>query len=244
MSRLRLRGCRTCREIGATHSDIVLKQKLVIPVEFTKGIVRTLLVPIGFVALMWSIEMWDFVLGMLVAGDPSHSMLDRLGIRPRTLVGIPGIVMAPFLHQGFGHLAGNSLPLLILGLVLALAGLRQLISATLIIILVTGACVWLLGSSGTVHIGASGLVFGYLGFLLVKGFIEKRVRWIVVSMVTGFFYASYLHGLLPGGEGISWLSHFFGFVSGILASWILARREAPSMIQVSPPASTSHEPRT
>lgn len=190
---------------------------------------RALIIPIGIVVIMWSVEAWDWILSLLLKrGDVS--LFDGFGIHPRKLVGIPGILLSPFLHKDFAHLSANTLPLLTLAFILALTGLQRFLAANFIIVLTTGAAVWLFGRQGTVHIGASGVVFGYLGFLLVKGFIEKRARWIAVSIVIGFLYAGYMHNLLPGRPGISWLSHFFGFLSGILAAWIIAKQPSQSTL--------------
>ncbi len=190
-----------------------------------KTLIRDLMVPIVLIGLMWSVEAWDWLLTLLFMpnGEP-HSVLDALGIRPRQLAGLPGILMAPFLHRDFGHLSGNTLPLLGLSLILALTGLHRFLAATLIIIAVTGSAVWLFARGNAIHLGASGVVFGYLGFLLVKGFIERRARWILVSLIIGFLYSGIMYNLLPTRDQVSWESHFFGFLSGILASYLLAKK--------------------
>lgn len=192
----------------------------VIPKELT----RTLMIPFILIALMWSVEVWDWFLTFLFASEGKpFSILDAFGIRPRQLAGLPGIILAPFLHRDFGHLSGNTLPLLGLSLILAFTGMRRFLAATVIIVLVTGVAVWLFGRKEAIHLGASGIVFGYLGFLLVKGFLEKRARWIAVSIVLGFLYSGVMFSMLPSKQDVSWESHFFGFLSGILASYILAK---------------------
>ncbi len=199
-----------------------------------KSLPRVLLIPFVMVGLMWSIEVWDWLLSLLFpSGIGGMSFLDDFGIRPRKLLGLPGIVLGPFLHRDFAHLSANSLPLLGLSLILALTGMKRFMSATIIIILATGAAVWVFGRSDSIHLGASGIVFGYLGFLLVKGFIEKRARWIAVSVVLGFLYSGFMYNMLPGKTGVSWESHFFGFLSGILASYLLAHRTLePTVVAV------------
>lgn len=192
-----------------------------------KSLARNLMIPIIIVGLMWSAEVWDWLLTLFLAreGQP-YSVLDAFGIRPRQLSGLPGIFLAPFLHRDFGHLSGNTLPLLGLSLILAFTGVRRFLSATLIIITVTGFAVWLFGRKDAIHLGASGIVFGYLGFLLVKGFLEKRARWIAVSLVLAFLYSGIMYNMLPTRDHVSWESHFFGFLSGILASYIMAKQSS------------------
>ncbi len=206
----------------------------------SKTLKRNLLIPVIIVGLMWSVEVWDWLLTLFLAkeGQPL-SILDAFGIRPRQLNGLPGILLAPFLHRDFAHLSGNTLPLLGLSLILALTGVRHFLSATLIIILVSGSAVWLFGRNDAIHLGASGIVFGYLGFLLVKGFIEKRARWIAVSLVLGFLYSGIMYNMLPTRDHVSWESHFFGFISGILASYLLAKRTAPAQALGIPKRETS-----
>lgn len=199
---------------------------------------RAALYALGLMLVLYAVEFWDFTMSLMFQGR-AGGMLDQFGIRPRKLPGLPGILFAPFLHRDFHHLAANSLPLVSLSFILLMLGTKRFFAASAIITLVTGAGVWLLADIGrphTVHIGASGLVFGYLGFLLFKGFFERRPAWIVVSVLLAIIYAGYLHGLLPGRPGVSWLSHFFGFLSGILASWLLAERpeETSATVRVIP----------
>lgn len=200
--------------------------------EIPKPLVRAMLVPLSLVALMWSLEAWDFMLTKMVIRDKmdlphkGYGLLDGFGIRPRELAGLPGILFAPFLHHGLGHLIGNTWPLLVLSFVLALSGMKRFFAATGIIILASGLGVWLFGRGHAVHIGASGIVLGYIGFLLVKGFLERRLRWVIVSIATLLIYGSMLTSLIPfGGEQqVSYSYHLFGFLSGILAAWLLAPR--------------------
>lgn len=196
-----------------------------------KTLARNLMIPVIIVGLMWSLEVWDLLLTFCLSrGHEPYGVLDAFGVRPRQFAGLPGIFISPFLHRDFAHLAGNTLPLLGLSLILAFTGMRRFLTATVIIIFVTGSAVWLFGRSGAIHLGASGIVFGYLGFLLVKGFIEKRARWIAVSLIIGFLYSGIIHNMLPTRDHVSWESHFFGFLSGILASYLLAKQESQANV--------------
>ena len=116
----------------------------------------------GFIALIWLVELTDLVV--------FHGALDRAGIRPRTESSLWGIAYAPFLHAGLAHLIANTVPLLVLGWLVLVRGLRDWLWVTVVVVLVGGLGVWLFGRPGTVHIGASGLIFGYLGYLLLRGF--------------------------------------------------------------------------
>lgn len=182
------------------------------PVTGIKGTFRRYLVILGmFAAIAWGLEILD----SLVAGGK----LDALGIKPRTWGGLKGIVMAPFLHSGFGHLVGNTIPFFILGFLVLASGRGRFAAVSITAIVVSGAGVWLLGGENTVHLGASGLIFGYLGYLLFRGYFERSLTALGVAIVVGIFYGGMLFGLLPGMRGISWLGHVFGFLGGALAAW-------------------------
>lgn len=174
---------------------------------------------LGLAAIPWGLEILDFVL---------PGSLDRFGIRPRDLSGLTGIAAAPFLHQGFGHLASNTLPFLVLGGIVLIGGRRNFVNASLVILALAGGALWTLGPQGTNHIGASILVFGYLGFLLARGVIERSLFWTVTSVIVLVFYGGMISGVLPGEEGVSWQGHLFGFLAGILAARILFTREKKS----------------
>jgi membrane associated rhomboid family serine protease len=168
----------------------------------------------GMVGTMWFVELADTVF--------FRGGLDRFGVVPRTLEGLRGILFAPFLHGGFGHLAANTLPLLVLGFLIMLRRKRDLLTVSVVSTLVGGLGIWLLGASNSVHVGASILVFGYLGYLLARGVFERRFWPIVGSVAVFFFYGGALWGVLPGQAGISWEGHLFGLLGGILAAKLLA----------------------
>ncbi len=140
------------------------------------------------------------------------------GIQPRTINGLFGIFFAPFLHVGFAHLISNTIPFFILGFLVILDRTRDFILATFTATLISGAGVWLIGNSNSIHVGASGVVFGYLGFLLFRGFFERKIVWIVISLAVGFLFGGMVWGVLPSVPGVSWQSHLFGFIGGIMAA--------------------------
>jgi membrane associated rhomboid family serine protease len=169
-------------------------------------------------AALWIIEIVD-----TVAFDNG---LDQHGIIPRTWGGLDGVIWAPLLHGGFGHLLANTVPFLILGGFLAIGGLRRWISVTLFIVVVGGLATWLLARSA-VHVGASGLIFGYAGFLLVAGFVEKSLKGIVLAIAVGVLFGGMvLRGITPVSSWVSWESHLFGFVAGVLAAFAMATPES------------------
>ena len=168
-----------------------------------------------FVGLLWAIEIVDFVL---------LGSLDSLGVHPGTREGLAGIFFAPFLHGGFGHLGANTSALIPLTFLVSLRGRREMIWSTLAIVMVSGLGTWAIAPSGTVHIGASGLIFGYLGFLLIAGFMARDKAWIVVSILTGAVYGGALWGVFPQQDGVSWQMHLFGFIGGVLAAYHFVRR--------------------
>ncbi|NEO37222.1 MAG: rhomboid family intramembrane serine protease [Moorea sp. SIOASIH] len=174
----------------------------------------------GWVALMWIVELVDiFVFGR---------KLDLYGILPRNPIGLRGILFAPFLHGGFSHLISNTIPFLVLGWFVMLQETSDFFVVTSITMLVGGLGVWLLGAPNSVHIGASVLIFGYLGFLLFRGFFERNLPSIFLSILVGFLYGGLVWGVLPSQPHVSWQGHLFGFIGGILAARLLAKRKLSS----------------
>lgn len=167
-------------------------------------------------AVLWLVEIVDTVLG---------HRLDAYGIRPRMVDGLDGIAFAPFLHAGFAHLLANSTSFAILGVVAYIAVNTVRFFGVIVVSAVTsGLGAWLFGAVGTVVVGASGVIFGLLGFLLVRGFIERSVGAIAVSVAVLLLYGTALLGVLPGTPHVSWQGHLFGFAGGVLAAWVLRRR--------------------
>ena len=170
---------------------------------------------IVFIVLIWGIELVDKF-------TPTYK-LDDWGIRPRSPWGLAGIPLSPLLHGGFGHLAANTIPLFVLGIIIGFRGLRNLVDVTIIIALVGGAGVWIIGKDAT-HIGASGLVFGYFGFLIARGLFDKSVRSLLVGVLVLFLYGGLISGVLPTQPGVSWEAHLCGLLAGALAAKMLSGR--------------------
>ncbi|WP_341924173.1 rhomboid family intramembrane serine protease [Nocardioides psychrotolerans] len=169
----------------------------------------------AFVALLWAIEVVDTVVG---------NRLDQYGVQPRESEGLLGIVFAPVLHGGWAHLSANTVPTLVLLFLVLASGIRRGLVATAIIWMVGGVGVWLVAPADTVHLGASVLVFGWLVYLMVRGFFTGRAREIVLGLVLVVVYGGVLVGVLPGQPGISWQGHLFGALGGGVAAYALRRR--------------------
>ena len=176
---------------------------------------------VALILLCWLIEAFDFVWPM---------NLDQLGIIPRSVSGLFGILLAPFLHGSFGHLLANTIAILGLGTAVALGGPVRFLSVSVIAGLVSGSAVWLLGSSSTVTVGASGVIYGYLGYLLLAGWYRRSLLAFGGSLVIAVLFGGLLWGMFPFfvGANVSWLGHFSGFVGGILAARLLAPQDARS----------------
>lgn len=170
---------------------------------------------VAFVAVLWAAEIIDTAL---------NHRLDGEGISPGTVDGLAGILFAPLLHAGFGHLMANTVPLLVLGFLVLLSGVGRWAAVTAIVWLVGGLGTWMFGGWATMHIGASGIVFGWLAYLILRGLFTRSPGEIVVGVAVAVVYGGLLWGVLPGQPGISWQGHLFGAVGGVLAAWGLADR--------------------
>ena len=169
----------------------------------------------GFIVFIWLVELVDFYL--------LNNTLDQFGIHPRTVRGLYGIFTAPFLHGGLGHVMANTMPILVLGILIMMTrGVKDFLVATAVIVVIGGLGTWLTGAAGSVHIGASGLVFGYFGFLLMITWFERSCRNLVITGFVIFLYSGLIWGVLPGRDGISWQSHLFGLIGGIVAAYLIA----------------------
>jgi membrane associated rhomboid family serine protease len=174
--------------------------------------------------VMWGLEFVDTTM---------NGRLDGYGIRPRSLSGLDGIAFAPFLHAGFGHLFSNSLVFAVLGVIAyASVPLGRFVGLILITVVSSGLGVWLFGAPNTLVIGASGVIFGLLGFLLFRGIAERSPGAITVSIMMLLIYGGTITGILPGTPYVSWQSHLFGFIGGAGAAFLL-RPSRPTRVRPS-----------
>lgn len=164
---------------------------------------------------LWALELVD---------QASGNALDAFGIRARVLDGLPEIFTAPFLHAGWQHLASNSVPFFVLGFLVLLSGLARWVVSSLTSIVSSGLFAWLLTPAGTLVLGASGLVFGWLTYLIVRGLWSRRPGQVMVGVLVLLIYGGLIWGVLPGAVGVSWQAHLGGAVGGVVAAWALHRR--------------------
>ncbi len=174
-------------------------------------LLRGLAVVGGLLVLMWVLEFFD---------QSTGNSLDQFGIIPRDPETAGHIVLAPWLHFGWGHLIANSGPFLVLGVLTYISGFARWLITTVSSIVVSGVTVWLTAPPGSLTAGASGLVFGYLAYLLIRGFFTGRPGQIALAIVVLLLYGGVLVGLLPTASGVSWQGHLGGAGGGGLAAWL------------------------
>ena len=164
----------------------------------------------AFVALLYAVELVDTLMG---------HRLDEGGVRPREVDGLDGILFAPLLHYGWGHLVANTLPLLVFGFLILLAGVARWAAVTAVVWVVGGVGTWFAGQPHSIHLGASVLAFGWLVYLLLRGVFARDAAQVALGVILLLVYGGLLLGVLPGQPGISWQGHLFGALGGALAAY-------------------------
>jgi len=178
-----------------------------------------LLVLGGTLAVLWLLELVDLI--------ALHGRLDNLGIRPRTVAGLIGIPLHPFLHAGLGHLAANTTGLIFAGWFIVNRRPRDFFLVWACATIIGGIGTWLIAPAGSLHVGASGVVMGLMGFLIARGWFERRFFAILASLAMALLWGgSILSGLFPADAHISWQVHLFGLIGGILAARLARSRRA------------------
>lgn len=179
-----------------------------------------------FGALLWAIQ---------IANAASDYGLNRFGLKPRATDGLWGVLSEPFLHQSYGHLLSNTVPLLAIGWTLLLSGVRAFLFVTGVVVVLGDLATWLVAPSATVIVGASGMVFGWLGYLLARAYFSRRVKWIVTAVLLLIFFGTLLGSLLPTVDAhVSWQSHVSGFAAGVFVGWLLHPRSSARNRRVRP----------
>lgn len=166
----------------------------------------------AFMAVLWIAQVINWATG--------YSLNPVFGLIPRQVSGLDGILGMPILHGSFTHLISNSVPLLIMGALLAATATRALLAVNAMIVLVGGGLVWVFGGFA-IHIGASGLVFGWFGFLVARGLVDRSPITLGAAIAVGVLYGSLIWGVLPGQTGVSWEAHLFGAIAGIAAALLI-----------------------
>lgn len=190
-----------------------------------RSIAFALRVPFLFLAILWGVQVVQYLSGI---------NLGYLGIYPRDSSGLWGILLAPMIHGGFGHLISNSIPLLMLSILILLFYRRIALPSMLLIYVLTGVLVWVFGRP-VYHIGASGVVYGLVAFVFWNGVFRRNVKSIALAGVVLFYYGSMFAGILPGQEGISWESHLLGAGAGIFVSFAYKKRMERDEVRLEPP---------
>ncbi len=170
----------------------------------------------GGLGLVWAVSLYAFA-------DPNA--LYFLALVPRRVDGLPGVIGMPFVHGSMWHLVANTLSLIPLAAILLVRGTRYYLTTIAWIIVAGGLCVWLLGRDA-VHVGASGLVFGLVGFLIVRGLYERALTSLLVSLVVVLLYGGTIWGIVPQGGGISWEAHLFGLIAGAATARVFVGRSS------------------
>jgi len=180
---------------------------------------QALIVPGALVAVMLVVQ--------IVNSFDSAWLVPHAAIEPRRVDGLIGIVTAPFVHTGWGHLLSNAIPLLIFGFLVMVNGVKKFIAVTLVVWLISGIGVWVAGDSGYT-VGASGIVFGWLAYLVVRGIFTRNVLQIVIGLVLLAGWGGLFWGVLPTVSGnVSWQAHLFGALGGVLAAFLSAKADGP-----------------
>jgi membrane associated rhomboid family serine protease len=172
-----------------------------------------LVVMVAFLALIWILQVFNWADGYRLDAD--------YGILPHHVSRIPDIFAAPFLHFSWQHIEGNSVPLFVLGFLAAYRGIVKFLLVTFLIAVVSGLGVWLFQSGNELTVGASGLIFGYFGYVLLRGIFDRNLLDVGVGVLAGLLYWTILSVAIPGTPGISWIGHLSGLVGGVIAAWVL-----------------------
>lgn len=190
----------------------------IVPQDRDGGLGAAISTAIGYLVLIWTVFLVnDFIFG---------GALNNFGVRPRETSTLWGILTAPLLHADYGHIVANSLPGALFAGLIAMSSKRLFWQVTLLITVVGGGLTWLVGGVNTVHIGASGLIYGWLAFLVVRGFVNRRVMQIILGVILASMYSGLIWGVLPTQMAVSWQMHLFGGLAGIWAAVMFKRGRA------------------
>ena len=178
---------------------------------------RALFVMAGVLAVIWALQIANKL--------DNYQLNQSYGILPRDLGSLPHILTAPFLHVSWTHIEANSGPLFIFGFLAAYRGVAKFAGVTAVVILTSGFAAWLFESAGSIGVGASGVVFGYFGYIMVRGFFDRHGLDVLIGAVMALCFAYQFSVLLPH-QGIGWQAHVGGLIGGIASGWIFRERRA------------------
>ncbi|KDN23969.1 rhomboid family intramembrane serine protease [Amycolatopsis rifamycinica] len=194
---------------------------------------KALWVMVGLLAVLWVVQ--------LINAPSGYDLSREYGIEARDPSSLPEILSSPFLHFSWAHIEGNSGPLFVFGFLAAYRGVKKWLSVSLLIIVASGLGVWFISPSHSVTVGASGLVFGYFGYIIVRGLFDRHLIDIVIGLVMALCFAYQFASLLPTEEGVSWQGHLFGFAGGIVGGWLFRDRRPKAV--AAPDAATTLLPK-
>ena len=204
---------------------------------------KALWVMVSFLVIIWIVQ--------IVNSIDNYGLSLEYGIQAREVSSLPEVFSAPFLHNSWGHIEGNSGPLFIFGFLAAYRGVKKFLAVTVLIALVSGLGAWFISESHSVTAGASGVVFGYFGYIIVRGLFDRHRIDIVIGLVMALCFAYQFTSLLPTAAGISWQGHLFGFIGGVLGGWIFRERgrrqpadTTPSLPDLTTPLGNPPAPKT
>ena len=187
---------------------------------------------VGFIGLIWALQ--------IVNVADSYHLDQDYGILPRSITHLPDIFTAPFLHFSWDHIEGNSGPLFIFGLLAAYRGVTKFLGVTLVVAITSGMAVWLFQGSNELTVGASGLIFGYFGYVLARGLIDRSLVDSLVAVVMGLSYYYLLTIAIPGAPGgVSWIGHLGGLVGGLVSAWVFRTKRGQTFRRSKPSTGTT-----
>src|ERR1700733_11724302 len=195
---------------------------------------KALFVMVGFLALLWVIQ--------LINVADSYRLGTEFGIRPRSVSSLPDVLTAPFIHLSWTHIEGNSGPLFIFGFLAAYRGVVRFVGLTVLVLLVSGLAAWLFAPTDTIGVGASGVVFGYLGYILVRGIFDRHLIDLIIGAVMALCFAYQFTVLLPHA-GIGWQDHVGGLVGGVVGGWVFRDRARVRARKAARPPKAAKAPR-
>ncbi|WP_445227817.1 rhomboid family intramembrane serine protease [Corynebacterium sp. H128] len=175
-----------------------------------------------FVAIIWVVH----IINLLTGKNLTH-----FGVHPLDVSSLPYIFTSPFLHVGFPHLIANTLPAAIFVFLIAWSGHKVLWEVSLIVAIIGGIGTWLFGGIGTNHVGASGLIYGWLAYLIVRGMFNRSLGQVLLGVVLASLYGGLIWGVLPSDAGVSWQGHLFGGIGGIVAGATITSDDPLALVQ-------------
>jgi membrane associated rhomboid family serine protease len=177
----------------------------------TRLFIRRMGFPLGFVGFIWIVHLFQVISGI---------KLTSLGVSPKELEGLPGILTTPLIHGSWEHLFYNSISFLMLGAVVFWFYPRIALRSIVWLYFLSGLGIWIFGDRGSYHIGASGVVYGMVSLVFWSGIFRRNVKSIVLALIVLVMYAGFFEGIIPGKEGVSWEGHLLGAIAGILLAWV------------------------